>query len=66
MRITKKIIADRTVKWKRKFAFFPKKINHDYEKGIKLIVWLEFYEERCTYYSYSGWNKDSIYRLINK
>lgn len=66
MRFTKKIIEDRTVKWKRKFAFFPKKINHDYEKGIKLIVWLEFYEARHTYFSFSGWNEDHIYRVINK
>ena len=67
MIFTKKIIKYGKIKWKKKFAFLPIKIKEDKEKGLKTIVWLEFYEEKYKYCGeYLGWTREHRYRLINK
>lgn len=67
MIFTKKIIKYGTIKWKKKFAFFPIKIKVDKNKGIETIIWLEFYEQKYIYYGgFSKWISECEYRLIDK
>lgn len=51
----------------KEICFLPIKIKEDKEKGVKTIVWLEFYEEEYKYCGeYFGWTREHRYRLINK
>ena len=51
----------------KEICFLPIKIKEDKEKGVKTIVWLEFYEEEYKYCGeYLGRTREHRYRLINK
>ena len=46
---TRNFIKYNEIRWKRRFALFPTEISRSDKKGIKTVVWLEFYESRYLY-----------------